>query len=348
MGLLPVKPNAPTRYTPTSMGTTPPHSESVIDGSRICVTGGAGFIGSRLTRRLLELGATVTIIDDLSNAALDPIANLLDTHPDRFTFIHASILEPAALAEAISGASVVFHLAAISAAGLSLDEPTRVFDVCAAGTQRVCEAARQANVARLIYASSCSAYGRQPSPQHEQLPPEPLSPYAAAKLAGEHVVSAYAESMNLPGTSLRFFNVYGPGQPAGSAYAAVIPIFIECARKGEPLQLHGSGTQTRDFIHVDDIVRALLLAASRQDAGSGPFNIGTGQSVTIRQLAEMIRKLVGSDACALTDAPAREGDVPHSAADMARTELALGYKAAIAFEDGLAELVNEASRVTSR
>ncbi len=211
------------------MGTNPPHPEPAIDGSRVCVTGGAGFIGSRLARRLLELGAAVTIIDDLSNSDLNPIADLLDDHAGQFRFIKASILEPAALREAIAGSSIVFHLAAISAAGLSLEQPNRVFDVNAAGTQRVCEAARAAGANRIVYAASCSAYGTHPSPQHEALLPQPLSPYAAAKLAAEHVITAYSESMNLPGVSLRFFNVYGPGQPAGSAYAAVIPIFIQRA-----------------------------------------------------------------------------------------------------------------------
>ncbi len=329
------------------MGTDPTHppgGSAALDGSRVCVTGGAGFIGSRLAQRLLELGAAVTVLDDLSNADLAPVADLLDAHAGRFRFIQASILDPSALAEAVENSSVVFHLAAVSAAGISIEEPARVFDVNAAGTQRVCEAARKAGVARLVYAASCSAYGARRAPQAETDAPHALSPYAASKLAAEHIVTSYGESMGLPGVSLRFFNVYGPGQPAGSAYAAVIPIFIERALKGEPLELHNAGAQTRDFIHVADVVRALLLAAGKQDAGPGPFNVGTGKAVTIRVLAESVRRLAGAPDLELTDAPARPGDVPDSAADTTLAREALGFEAEIAFEDGLAELIEHARR----
>jgi len=327
------------------MGNEPPQPDAaMLDGSRVCVTGGAGFIGSRLAGRLLELGAAVTVIDDLSNSDMGPVAELLDAHAGRFRFIQASILDPGALADAVDGASVVFHLAAISAAGVSLDEPGRVFDVNAAGTQRVCEAAKRAGVARLVYAGSCSAYGHRPSPQRETDAPHPLSPYAASKVAGEQIVTAYAESMGLPGVSLRLFNVYGPGQPAGSAYAAVIPVFVGHALAGKPLELHGAGAQTRDFIHVQDVVRALLLAAGRQDAGTGPFNVGTGEGVTIRQLAESVVRLAGDESVELIDAPARKGDVPDSAADVSLAERALGFTAGTSFEDGLAELIDEARR----
>lgn len=327
------------------MGIEPTHSENAtLDGSRVCVTGGAGFIGSRLATRLLELGAAVTVIDDLSNAEMGPIAEMLDAYGGRFRFIQASILDPAALAEAVESASVVFHLAAVSAAGVSIDEPQRVFDVNAAGTQRVCEAARRAGVARLVFAASCSAYGTRPSPQSETDAPHALSPYAASKLAGEHLVTSYAEAMGLPGVALRFFNVYGPGQPAGSAYAAVIPIFIERALRGESLELHGGGAQTRDFVHVSDVVRALLLAAGKQDAGAGPFNIGTGRAVTVRQLAERVIERVGDDSIELIDTPARAGDVPESAADVSLATRELGFTAEVAFDDGLAELIEHARR----
>lgn len=333
------------RYNPFLMGSEPTHPDAAtLDGSRVCVTGGAGFIGSRLAARLLELGAAVTVLDDLSNADMAPVADLLDAHAGRFRFIHASVLDPGALAEAVESASVVFHLAAVSAAGISIDEPTRVFDVNAAGTQRVCEAARRAGVARLVYAASCSAYGRAPSPQREADPTHALSPYAASKLAGEQMVTAYSESMGLPGVSLRFFNVYGPGQPAGSAYAAVVPIFIERALRGESLELHGGGAQTRDFIHVSDVVRALLLAAGRQDAGPGPFNVGTGSAVTVRGLAESVVRLCGNASVGLIDAPERPGDVPASEADTSRAAEALGFHADTSFEEGLAELVEHARR----
>ena len=332
------------------MGSTPPQPDAsadaaAIDGSRVCVTGGAGFIGSALTRRLLELGASVTVIDDLSNADMGPVADLLDEFGDRYNFFRASILEPRALTEAVDGASVVFHLAAVSAAGLSLEEPTRVFDVNAAGTQRVCEAARLAGVSRLVYAGSCSAYGAQPSPQSESLAPDPLSPYAASKLAGEHVVAAYARAMGLPGVCLRFFNIYGPGQSADSGYAAVIPIFIDRALRGLPCELHGGGDQTRDFVFIDDLVRALLLAAGRPDAGPAPINIGSGASVSVRDLAETITRLTGAAAIPPQAAPARRGDVPRSEADPARAAEKLGFQTRVTLEDGLRRTI-ESRRAT--
>lgn len=313
-------------------------SDPELDGSRVCVTGGAGFIGTHLTRRLLSLGANVRVIDDLSNTTMGPVAEFLDGTPDHFDFVHASVLDPAALAEAVDGASVVYHLAAISAAGVSLEDPTRVFDVNAAGTQRVAEAARMAGASRLVFAASSSAYGTHPVPHTETMTPDPLSPYAASKLAGEHVVSAYARSMGLPGVSLRFFNVYGPGQPANSAYSAVIPIFVDQVLAGAAPTVHGDGAQTRDFVHVDDVVRALMLAAAAP-AGPEPINIGTGQRVSVLDLASRIAELAGRPDLTPVHAAPRAGDVPHSVADVARSRASLGFEAQTPLEDGLRGLI---------
>ena len=306
---------------------------AALDGSRVCVTGGAGFIGSALARRLLELGARVAVIDDHSGSDTGRVADLLDDFGDQLEFFRASILEPAALAEAVSGASIVFHLAAVSAAGVSLEEPTRVFDVNAAGTQRALEAARLAGASRFVYAGSCSAYGRQPTPHVESLAPDPLSPYAASKLAGEHAVAAYDRSMGLPGVSLRFFNVYGPGQSADSAYAAVIPAFIDRMTAGRRVVLHGEGRQTRDFVHINDVVRALLLAA-----GSGPVNVGSGRETSVRELAGIIGRLTGFgdsvEKVSETGKP-RQGDVPASRASVDRAREALGFTARVDLEEGL-------------
>jgi len=323
------------------MGTEPPHNAPSIDGSRLCVTGGAGFIGAALTRRLLELGASVAVIDDLSASSMAPVAALLDDFGDRFDFIHASVLEPRALAAAVSGASIVYHLAAVSAVDTSADDPDRVFDVNAAGTQRVAEAARLAGAARLVYASSCAAYGRNPVPHDEAQPPDPLSVYAASKLAGEHAVTAYANSMGLPAVSLRFFNVYGPGQPAAGA---VIPAFIEQTLAAAAPVVQGDGAQTRDFIHVADAVRALLAAATKPADNPGPLNIGTGTETSIRDLAALILKLAGRQHEAPAAAPPRKGDVPRSRAAIERAAAALGFTADITLEQGLESLLEDARR----
>jgi UDP-glucose 4-epimerase len=309
---------------------------AALDGSRVCVTGGAGFIGSALARRLLEIGARVTIIDDLSGSDMGAIADLLDDFGDQLDFLRASVLEPAALSEAVGDASVVFHLAAVSAAGVSLAEPSRVFEVNAAGTQRVLEAARLASVSRFVYAGSCSAYGAHAPPHTESMAPDPLSPYAASKLAGEHAARAYSRSMGLPTAVLRFFNVYGPGQSAESEYAAVVPIFIDRLLRGDRAVLHGAGDQTRDFIYVADVVRALLLAAGKTEAGPLPINIGAGAETSIRELAALIARLLDRDpADAFQTAPARKGDVPASRADLSRARQALGFEPRTSLEEGL-------------
>ncbi len=312
----------------------------------VCVTGGAGFIGSHLVERLVHLGAKVRVIDDLSNGR----AENLESVRDRIRFIRGSILDPVALDEAIvsdGGVCVVFHEAALASVPRSIEEPALYHEVNATGTLRVLEAARQAGADRgggtgvlpvpVIYAASSSAYGDQPeSPKVESMCPQPLSPYAASKLAGESLLLAYANCYQLPCLSLRYFNIYGARQRADSPYAAVIPIFAELMRSGRKPTIHGDGSQTRDFTHVANAVHANLLAGAApvENLRGGVVNVGCGVSMSVLELAKRIA--VALDAPAEFEfAPPRAGDVMHSLANIERARQLIGYEPLMDFDEGL-------------
>jgi len=316
-----------------------------INVRRACVTGGAGFIGAHLARRLLASGAHVSIIDDLSNVSdakahsrLDP---LLSEHPDRLRFVHASILDPSALREATREVDAVFHLAALASVQASLEDPARCFDVNVVGTQRVVEEARRRGAGAVVYASSSAVYGAAPAPQAETDSPAPESPYAATKLAGELTVSSWARAYDLHAVSIRFFNVYGPGQDGGD-YAAVISAFCDRLATSDPPVIYGDGEQTRDFIYVDDAVRALLAAATAARRMRGEaVNIGTGASVSVNALASAMTRLGGKPDLRPIHAPAREGEVPHSRAETRRARDWLGFEAETTLEQGLAATLEQ-------
>jgi UDP-glucose 4-epimerase len=314
------------------------------------VTGGAGFIGGHLAETLLALGATVSVIDDLSTSSATTIASLVEQYPSRCQFFHASVLEPGALREAVHGASFVFHLGAMPSVPRSIKEPERCFEVNVLGTVRVIEAARHAGAERFILASSSSVYGvgdgiRPDQPRVESSALSPLSPYAASKLSAENIVTAWTQGMNLPGVSLRYFNVFGPRQAEDSAYAAVIPAFIGAYLRREAPTIHGDGTFSRDFTHVDNAVFANLLAAvSPLDRLRGQaINVGCGQRLSIRELAKRIARVTGAGDIEPVFAPARAGDVPHSLASLERARAALGYEVVRSLDEGLAETAAWAS-----
>jgi len=314
--------------------------QRALRGRRVCVTGGAGFIGGHLSRALLETGCEVCILDDLSNSSGDRLDELFELSGDALDFVHGSILDPGALFNAIDGADLVYHLAAMASVTESVESPQRSFDVNATGTLRVAEAARETRAKRLIYAASSSAYGDAPTPHREHQAPRPQSPYAAGKLAGEEVVQAWAQSMGLDGVSLRFFNVYGPGQGEGGPYAAVIPNFRRRLLAGKAPLIYGDGEQTRDFIAVTEVVRALLLAGASPDPLRGePVNIGTGAPVTINELARVMARLAGREDLEPTHEPERAGDVRDSVADVAKANAVLGFQPRGDLESGLADLV---------
>jgi nucleoside-diphosphate-sugar epimerase len=324
-------------YTP-SMGEPP--LKAFYEGLGVCITGGAGFIGSHLAERLLGLGAHVTVIDDLSNSSFDHVASMLDGYGRQYRFVHASILEPGGLDDAIAGADIVFHEAALGSVPRSVEQPERFHAVNATGTLRVLEAARSWSVRRVVYAASSSAYGDQPTlPKRESQMPQPRSPYAQSKLSGEHAMAVWAACYGLSTVSLRYFNVFGPRQRADSAYAAVIPAFAQALLDGRAPTIYGDGSQTRDFTHVDNVVQANLLAgASPRELQGEVVNIGAGGRISIKRLLTLIAELLGVDALPRYEA-GRPGDVADSMAEIAAAKELLGYEPIVSVEDGLSRTV---------
>lgn len=299
------------------------------------VTGGGGFIGSHLVERLVTLGHSVRVLDDWSTGVPVNLASV----QDRIEVVTGSILDADVLATAMRGAAWVFHLAARASVALSLADPAATHENIATGTLCVLLTARDMGVTRIVFAGSSSAYGdATDGPATELQPAAPASPYAAAKLAGEHYCRAFSTAFGMATTVLRFFNVYGPRQNPNSPYAAVIPRFLTAAARGEPLIIFGDGGQTRDFVHVGDAVSALVLAAENPGTG-GVFNIGTGRSVSIRELARTVVAVTGSQS-PIVHAAARAGEVRHSRADLTRARRDLGFEPAISLEQGLASMVS--------
>jgi UDP-glucose 4-epimerase len=304
--------------------------------SRILITGGAGFIGSHLARHFASRGE-VTILDDLRSGHgrnLDGVA---------CRFVHGSILDAAALREAIAGAEEVYHLAAMVSVPESVAKPAECAELNTEGTRRVLAAAHAAGARKIVLASSAAIYGDNPTvPKLETMPPEPKSPYAETKLAGERLLEAYRQSHGIGTTSLRFFNVFGPRQDPRSAYAAAVPIFIAKALRDEPIGIHGDGGQTRDFVHVTDIVGALAYAGASADM-HGTYNVGYGRSQSILELAREILRLTGSKS-RIEHLPTRAGDVRHSLASNERL-LSAGWKPRSSVAAGLVETVDYFRRI---
>lgn len=310
-------------------------------GRAVCVTGGGGFIGSHLVDALVELRARVVSLDDLSNSDGSSLVKAVEGAPDRARFVFGSVLDPRALGDAVRGAQNVFHLAAMTSVPRSFEQPERVFEVNAMGTVRVAEASRRAGVGRLVYAASSSAYGDEPGmPRVETMLPRPMSPYAASKLAGESVVASWSRAYGLSGVSLRLFNVFGPRQAAGDAYAAVVAAFTDRLLAGQPPIIYGDGSATRDFTPVASVVRAMLLAgAMEEDPRGAVFNIGFGRRTSIADLARLLGRLTERPGVSPTFRAPRAGDVPHSLADISRASAMLGYTPSGTLEEALAETV---------
>lgn len=334
------------------------------EGAPVVVTGGAGFIGGHLVDALLSLGATIAVIDDLSNSTHEHLSELMDLEPERLQFVRGSILDDEALSQAMTlsggGAkagppggrkapAAVFHLAAIGSVPRSLAEPQRTWSVNSTGTVRVLEAARAAGARRVVFSASSSAYGDEggltPGPAKlETQAPRALSPYAASKIAGEVAMTAWARSYGLSTVSLRYFNVFGPRQPADSAYAAVVPVFSRALLAGEAPVIFGDGQQTRDFTSVANAVLATLLAGASDKALAGEvLNVGTGRRVSLIELAGMMAAIIGKEGGERPPLPvfqpARAGDVRHSLADLTRIKDLLGYAPIATLEQGLEETI---------
>lgn len=299
------------------------------------VTGGAGFIGSNLSRALLARGDDVRVLDDLSTGRKE---NLDGVAVD---LVVGSVEDPDTVAAAVEGVEVVFHQAALPSVKRSVEDPIRTHAVNATGTLNVLDAARRAGVRRVVYASSSSAYGNTPIlPKQEDMTPSPLSPYAVAKLAGEQYCRAFAHVYGLETVALRYFNIFGPHQDPANPYAAVIPLFATALMEGRPITIHGDGGQTRDFTYIDNAVQANLLAGDGNSASSGQvMNVACGHRVSLNELVDILARIVGVETVAKAHTDPRPGDVRDSLADITRASELIGYRPVVQLEDGLRRTV---------
>lgn len=299
---------------------------------RVVVTGGAGFIGANLCAALSQDGVDqVVALDDLSTGSADNLAGLSGVE-----LLEGSILDRDALDRALAGASSVVHLAARPSVPRSLADPVASHEVNATGTVQVLEAVRRAGGPHLVVASSSSVYGANPTlPKTEDLCPAPLSPYAASKLAAESYALAFARSFDLDVLTFRFFNVFGPLQPAGHAYAAVVPAFVSAALEGRPLQIHGDGAQTRDFTFVGTVSAVISDALRRRVTSPGPVNLAFGSRVSLLSVVCVLGQLLGRE-LAVEHTDARPGDVRHSQADQTRLRQLFPAVAPVELATGLA------------
>jgi len=292
------------------------------------------FRGGRpwlLVEGLLARGRAVRVLDDFSTGHRANLAAV----GNRCEIVTGSITDPAAVDEAVRGCEVVYHLAALPSVVKSIEDPVIAHEICAAGTLHVLDAARRLGVRRVVYAASSSAYGDQPGAvRTEDDALAPLSPYAAAKLAGEMYCQSFTVVYGLETVRLRFFNVFGPRQDPKNPYSGVIALFIAAMSQGQPPTVFGDGLQTRDFVYVENVVQALVKAAEAAAATGNVYNIGNGQSTTVLELAQGLNELLGTQ-LPPRHAPPRAGDVRHSQADISRARRDLGYEPTVSFREGL-------------
>jgi UDP-glucose 4-epimerase len=305
-----------------------------MQDKKIVVTGGAGFIGSNLVKNLVE-NNHIIIIDDLSTGHLQNIEDLVSLK--KIEFINGSITDLDLLQKTFSDVDYIFHEAAIPSVPRSVKDPLKTTTVNAMGTLNVLLAARDNHVKKVIYASSSSVYGDTPTlPKKEEMIPNPLSPYAVSKLTAEYFCGVFTRIYGLPTISLRYFNVYGPGQDPKSEYAAVVPKFITSVLNDRPPLIYGDGEQTRDFTFINDVVTANILAA--ESPSTGIFNIAGGKRITINELAELIIRTCKKDIKSMYQNP-REGDILHSLADVSLAKKGFNFISTFSITDGIKETI---------
>ena len=296
------------------------------------VTGGAGFIGSHIASALATSGARVRIIDDLSTGYLENIEEI----GGDVDFIQGSLADEAALKRAIEGAELVFHEAAIPSVPRSVENPRQTHVASVDSTFSLLIAAKENNVRRIVYAASSSAYGNQPTlPKVETMLPEPLSPYAVAKLVGEYYCQVFTRVYGLETVSLRYFNVFGPRQDPSSQYSGVISRFISALLGGETPVIYGDGEQSRDFTYIGNVVDANLKASESTKAVGQVINIANGERISLNQLLRELQDLTGKTNVTADYRQTRVGDVKHSLADISRARNLLGYEPKTDLREGL-------------
>ncbi len=301
------------------------------------ITGGAGFIGSHLAAELVRRGSPVRVFDDFSTGLWSNLSHL-DPTPELY---EGTLTDPSAVAKAMQGVGVVYHLGALASVARSVENPAATHAACATGTLNLLDAARKCGVRRVVYAASSSAYGGAMGSsmgQCETLPAVAKSPYAAAKLAGELYMQAFAHTYGIETVRLRFFNIFGPRQRDDSPYSGVIALFTAAMSQGRRPIVQGDGLQSRDFTHVLNAVSALMRAADAPEASGMVYNVGTGRTVTVLQLVAELNRILGTN-LKPQFVPARTGDVRFSKADIRNTRADLGYEPLVSFEEGLQHTV---------
>jgi dTDP-glucose 4,6-dehydratase len=306
--------------------------------SKILVTGGAGFIGSHIVDRLLNEGYNTRVVDNLSTGDEKNLAH--HQGEENLQFIEGDIQNLDLVKELVKGVDAVFHEAALVSVTRSVEDPLLANEVNVTGTLNLLKACVDAKVKRFVFASSCAVYGDSETlPNHENLIPMPLSPYAVSKLAAENYVKVFNDVYGLETVILRYFNVYGPRQRYGP-YSGVISIFINRLLKNEHLTIYGDGEQTRDFVNIKDVVEANMLALSRRNAVREIFNISAGKDITINSLARSLQKIMDKTDLKLVYAKDRPGDIKNSYADINKAMKILGYTPKVSIREGLINLVN--------
>lgn len=295
------------------------------------VTGGAGFIGSHIAEALVRRGDAVRVLDNLSTGFRSNLEHL----GDRVEFVEGDLLDYRLLEEMVDGVDCVFHQAALASVPRSVERPLDTHAACATGTLNLLDASRRAGVRRLVYAASSSAYGDQPYSSKREIDlPDPISPYGAAKLAGEYYCRAFQATYGFETVAIRYFNVFGPRQDPGSPYSAVIPLFITAILSGRRPVVYGDGYQSRDFTYVANVVHANLLAADAEGVAGRVFNAAGGRSITLLELLGAINEVLGTQV-EPEFAPPRPGDIRESMADISMARTVLGYEPQVDFLDGL-------------
>jgi UDP-glucose 4-epimerase len=298
---------------------------------KFLVTGGAGFIGSSICRRLVAEGGFVRVVDNLLTGKRSNLVDVID----KIEFVEADMGDPEVARSAMKDVDVVLHQGALPSVPRSVDDPAATHQHCVDATFTLLLTARDAGIKRFVYAASSSAYGDTPTlPKVETMPTDPLSPYAVGKLVGEYYCSVFSKVFGLETISLRYFNVFGPHQDPASQYAAAIPAFVTAILKDRPPTVYGDGEQSRDFTYIDNVVEANLLAARAEKTAGEVINIACGEAITVNAIIKLINELLGKDVQPNYDPP-RPGDVKHSLADIAAAKELIGFEPVILFREGL-------------
>jgi nucleoside-diphosphate-sugar epimerase len=301
------------------------------------VTGGAGFIGSHIADALTRNGLRVRVVDDLSTGHRENLEEI----KGEVDFTQGSVADEQLLKKVLDGAELVFHEAAIPSVPRSVEQPRQSHVASVDGTFSLLLAARDRNVKRIVYAASSSAYGDTPTlPKKEDMRPDPLSPYAVAKLVGEYYCQVFARVYGLETISLRYFNVFGPRQDPGSQYSGVVSRFISCLLNNQQPVIYGDGEQSRDFTYIDNVIDANLKAASVTSGFGSVVNVANGERISLNQLLEELKAIVGKPEVKASYQEARLGDVKHSLADISRARELLRYQPSVGLSEGLKRTID--------